>query len=202
MSPEPKARLEPIARESWDDEIRGALRAAWPAAAKRFLSDAPDAPRLPNVLGTLLHHPEIASKFVQFNRVLLETPVLGPRLRELMVLRVGWRTKAVYEWVQHARMSVDLGISTGEIVAITRDLEVDDWDPVEGLLLQATDELVDDHCISDATWAGLKQHLDDRAIVEAVFTVGAYTLLAMAFNSFGVQLDPGLEPPPGVPIPD
>jgi len=29
--------------------------------------------------------------------------------------------------------------------------------------------------------------------MDLVFTVGAYDLLAMAFNTFGLELDPGLE---------
>jgi 4-carboxymuconolactone decarboxylase len=35
--------------------------------------------------------------------------------------------------------------------------------------------------------------LDQRQLMDLVFTVGAYDLLAMAFNSFGLELDPGLE---------
>jgi len=197
-----KPRLAPIPKDQWDEEAREALRTAWPSAAEHFLSDAPDAPPTPNVLATLIHYPALMSKFVQFNRLLLETPALGGRLRELMVLRVGWRTRAIYEWVQHTRVAVAEGITIDEIKAITRDLRADDWTPLEADLLAATDQLVDDFRIEDETWARLTQHLDERQLVEAVFTVGAYTCLAMAFNSFELQLDPGLEPPPTIPLPE
>lgn len=201
MTTPSRARLAPLAKESWSEEARDALRTGFPAAAEQFLSDAPDAPRAPNVLATLLHHPALAGRFLQFNRVLLETPALGARWRELAVLRVAWRAQSTYEWVQHARLAVAVGISTDEIGAIAGDWRDADWSPVEAALLAATDELLDGQRIADATWERLAEHLDERQLVELVFTVGTYTCLAMAFNSFAMQLDPGLEPPDGVPVP-
>ena len=62
-------------------------------------------------------------------------------------------------------------------------------------MLRAVDELVDDAMIADATWAVLSQTLDEHQLMDLVFTVGAYELLAMAFRSFGVELDEDLRPP-------
>lgn len=202
MSDDATPRLAPLPRERWDDEVRAALRTGFPAAAERFLSSAPDAPRIPNVLATLMHHPALAAPFLVYNRVLLETPALEPRLRELMVLRVAWRARSPYEWVQHARIAVGLGITPEEIDALTRGAGEATWSPLEADLLAATDQLVDHSRIEDDTWARLAKQLDERQLVEAVFVVGTYTCLAMAFNSFGLQLDPGLEPPPGVSLPE
>ena len=61
------------------------------------------------------------------------------------------------------------------------------------MLLAATDQLMDSYRIDDATWARLAAHLDEQQLVEVVFVAGTYTCLAMAFNSFGVQLDPELD---------
>ena len=41
----------------------------------------------------------------------------------------------------------------------------------------------------DETWAALGEYLSDRQRMDFVFTVGAYAMLAMAFNTFGVQLE-------------
>ena len=40
----------------------------------------------------------------------------------------------------------------------------------------------------------LAETLDEHQLMDLVFTVGAYDLLAMAFRSFGVQLDEDLRP--------
>ena len=46
--------------------------------------------------------------------------------------------------------------------------------------------------MSDATWASLAGELDEQQLMDLVFTVGAYEILAMAFRSFGVELDEDL----------
>ena len=68
-----------------------------------------------------------------------------------------------------------------------------DGRPLEADLLAATDQLIDGYRIDDDTWGRLAEQLDERQLVELVFVVGTYTGLAMAFNSFGLQLDPELQ---------
>jgi len=195
------ARLAPIPKQRWGERERAALERGFPGASSTFLSGAPDAPPIPNVLGTLMHHPGLAGPFFAYNRVLLQEPALGHRLRELLVLRVAWRTRAAYEWVQHARLAASLGLTPEEITAAGRGDAGAAWTALEADLLAAADELLDAHCIADGTWTRLAARLDERQLVELVFTVGTYAGLAMAFNSFGLELDPGLELPAGVPLP-
>ena len=49
-----------------------------------------------------------------------------------------------------------------------------------------------DACLSDGTWTALAAELDTQQLMDVVFTVGAYDLLAMAFRTFGVELDDDL----------
>jgi len=42
------------------------------------------------------------------------------------------------------------------------------------------------------TWAALSAKYDDQQMLDVVFTVGQYTLVSMALNTFGVQLDDGI----------
>ncbi len=194
MSSEDSPRIAPLPRERWDDDVRAAMRAGMPEkVAQRFFSTGPDAMEIPNVIGTLMNHPSLAGPFLAFNSALLNSPVLDRRARELMVLRVGWRTGSLYEWAQHVRLAPRFAITPEEVEAITVGAEADVWTPVEKDLLLATDELLDNYRISDDTWKRLAAQLDERQLMEVVFTVGTYTCLAMAFNSFGLQLDPGLE---------
>ena len=66
-------------------------------------------------------------------------------------------------------------------------------------MLTAVDELVDRYRIADDTWNRLAAQLDERQLVELVFVVGTYTGLAMAFNSFGLELDADLPTTPAPP---
>jgi hypothetical protein len=76
-----------------------------------------------------------------------------------------------------------------------------EWSALEADLLTATDELLDDFRVSDATWTRLAESLDVRQLIEMLFVVGTYTTLAMVFSSLGVQLDPELDPASGPAIP-
>jgi AhpD family alkylhydroperoxidase len=186
-------RLAPLPRTQWDEGVRAALGTGLTeAVAGRFFSTGTDAIPMPNVLATLMHHPALAGPFLAYNQVLLQTPALDHRQRELLILRVAWRTRARYEWAQHVRLATGLGITADEIEAIAAGADAERWASLECDLLSAVDQLIDQYRIDDATWKRLAEHLDDRQLVELVFVVGTYTGLAMAFNSFGLQLDPEL----------
>ncbi len=148
---------------------------------------------MPNVLGTLLHHPALAGPFLAYNNVLLQNPTLEPRHRELMVLRVAWRTRSSLRMgaarparatARHHRRRDHARSPSGPPV---------EWTPLDTALLDATDQLVDGYRVDDDTWKRLAEQLDERQLVELVFVVGTYVGLAMAFNSFGLQVDPDLQ---------
>jgi 4-carboxymuconolactone decarboxylase len=196
-------RLAPLAGDQWGDEARAALGAAFTeAVAARFFSSGTDAIPMPNALATMMHHPALAGPFLAYNQVLLQAPTLDHRQRELLVLRVAWRTQAPYEWAQHVRLAARAGITPEEIAAIASETDDARWTPLEADLLAAADQLIDYYRIGDNTWARLAKELDDRQLVELVFVVGTYTGLAMAFNSFALQLDPELRDQAATALPE
>ncbi|HWA64874.1 MAG TPA: carboxymuconolactone decarboxylase family protein [Mycobacteriales bacterium] len=187
-------RLEPVPKDQWGEAEAAAVRAAMPAAAaERFLSAEPDAPRLANGISSMLHHPQLAAAFLNFNGQLLWEPVLDPRLRELAVLRVAWHTRAPYEWVQHVKLSQRYGVTEREVEAIVDGTDPG-WSSLEADVLEATELLLTTHRVDDATWQRLTEALDARAVIELLFVVGTYSCLAMVFNGLGVELDPDLDP--------
>ena len=187
-------RLAPIPPGEWAEDARAALAGAYSDdVAARLLSTEPGSMPMPNALATLMHHPALAGPFLTYNNVLLQTPALDSRARELVVLRVAWRTRSRYEWVQHLRLAPRVGISPEEIAAVADGAGAPAWTPHESDLLAATDQLIDGYRVEDETWRRLAEHLDERQLVELVFVVGTYTALAMAFKSFGLQLDAELQ---------
>ena len=60
-------------------------------------------------------------------------------------------------------------------------------DDFDGRILTAVDELVEKTQMSDETWAALGERWDKRQLMDFVFTVGGYHMLAMALNTFGVE---------------
>jgi 4-carboxymuconolactone decarboxylase len=121
---------------------------------------------------------------------------LPARDRELLILRSAWRCASSYEWGQHVRLAKQAGISAEEIDRIATGPGTPGWEPFDRTLLTAVDELHDDACLTDATWATLASRYDERQMIELPMLVGQYHMLAFALNSMGVQREPGV---PGLP---
>jgi AhpD family alkylhydroperoxidase len=196
-------RLPPLPREQWGDDVRAALSSAYSdEVAARFFSTGPDAIPTGNALATLMRHPALAGPFLTYNNVLLQTPTLDPRARELLILRVAWRTQCHYEWAQHVRLAGRVGITAEEIAAVARNTPAEVWSALEADLLTAADQLVGQYRVDDDTWARLAEQLDERQLVELLFVVGTYTGLAMVFNGLGLQVDAELHALASTSLPD
>ena len=174
--------------------MRDAVAALHPPKPRHpFPPPDPDRPKALNALGTLAQHPELTHAFNTFNGHILFASTLSPRQRELLVLRVAAVRQSDYEWAQHAVLAGDAGLSTDEVTRIAEGPAAPSWSAIDRAMLRAVDELVADAKVADDTWAELASELDERQLMDLVFTVGAYDLLAMAFRSFGVELDADLQ---------
>lgn len=174
--------------------MRAALAALRPAEPRHPLPARGEGrPKGLNALGLLANHPELARAFHTFNGHVLFATTLSPRQRELLVLRVAAVRGAAYEWAQHVVLAGDAGLDDEDVERIGRGPDSPGWSPLDAAMVRAVDELVAGATISGPTWAVLADHLDDRQLMDLVFTVGAYDVLAMAFRAFGVELDEDLK---------
>jgi len=186
-------RLPPLPPGEWPAEMRDALAALRPPAPTHpFPERRDDRPSGRNILGMLAHHPALTRAYHTFNGHVLFATTLSIRQRELLVLRVGARRDAEYEWLQHKVIGLDHGMTPEEVEATRVGPDADVWSPFEAALVRAVDELLDNACIGDDTYAVLAAELDARQLMDLVFTVGAYDLLAMAMRTFGLEVDPDL----------
>lgn len=140
-------------------------------------------------VATLLHHPQLATHWLDLSHGLLYEGLITPRQRELMVLRVGWHARSEYEWIQHCRLAPRWDISYDELVAVSEG-RYDGFDEIEQALLAATDEMLTGYRITEATWALLTPHFDNAQLEEIAFVIGSYTCLAMVFGAHGAQIEP------------
>jgi len=176
-----KPRIQPVRKEAWTDQQRA------------ILEPLEKTGRLYNVFTTMANHPALAADWMVFARHVLNQNSLPARDREIVIIRIGWLCQAEYEWAQHVRIGKAAGLTDAEIRAISAGPEAPDWSEHDRLLLQAADELHADAFISDPTWQGLTKTYTPQQMMDLVFTIGQYNLVSMALNSFGVQLDEGLE---------
>jgi AhpD family alkylhydroperoxidase len=173
--------------------MRDALAALRPPEPRHPLPErGGDRPKGLNVLGTLAHHPALTHAYHTYNGHVLFATTLSERQRELLVLRVAAVRQCEYEWRQHVVLGRSVGLDGDDIARIAEGPGADGWSPLEAAMLAAVDELLAAAEITDATWAELAAGLDRQQLMDLVFTVGAYDVLAMALKSFRVELDDDL----------
>lgn len=172
-------RLEPLTDEEMDAETQAVV---------------PEGSL--NIFRTLARHPKLLKRWLVFGNHVLAKTTLPERERELVILRVGWRCGAEYEFGQHTLIARRCGVTDDEIRALTQDLGEGEWSDADRTLLVAVDELHDDQCITEQTWGALRQRWSEQQLLDLVFTVGQYTTVSMALNTLGVQRDEGV---PGFP---
>ncbi|MEA3077436.1 MAG: hypothetical protein QOF60_2344 [Actinomycetota bacterium] len=166
-------RLAPLRPDELSDEQRTLLSAM---------------PQTLNIFSTLVRHPGLFRRWMPFGGKLLGGK-LPARDREIVILRTAWRCGSTYEWAQHVAIAGAAGLSPDEIRAVAKEgASAPGWSPAEAALLRAVDELVDDHRISDETWAALTASFDDeRQLIEIPMLSGHYAMLAGALNTLGVE---------------
>ena len=146
-----------------------------------------------NVYRTLAQHPKLLRCWFVFGHYILEESTLPSRDRELIILRTGWLCQAEYEWAHHKIKGKEVGLSEQEVLRIIKGYDADGWSEFEASLLKAVDELCENAFISNSTWKALATQYSEQQIMDLVFTVGEYTLVSMALNSFGVQLEESVD---------
>jgi AhpD family alkylhydroperoxidase len=186
------SRIEPLPPKEWPPEMRAALAAMRPESATHPTPPREGRPKALNALGMLAYHPGLTQSFNTFNGHILFTSTLAPRQRELLVLRVAHVRRCDYEWAQHTVLARDAGLDVGEIKRVAAGSDAEGWSEPDRALLRSVDELIDTARLSEATWASLRRTLEVPQLLDLVFTVGAYDTLAMAFRSFGIELDADL----------
>jgi len=122
----------------------------------------------------------------------LRRNTLPARDREMLILRIGWLCRAEYEWTHHTLIGRDAGLTDDDLAHIMKGPDATGISAHDKLLLLAATELHAKAFISDETWNALAKTYDTKQMMDLVFTVGDYSLVSMALNSFGVQLEPGV----------
>lgn len=183
-------RLDPVPFAEWDEETRAALLSHL-RRPERYLSGAADAPPMPVVLELFAHHVPLSETFLSFTDLMAgDQSRLEPRIRELAILRVAWRTGSGYEWNQHRRMGGDEGLTEPQLLAVPDGPTSNVWTERERAVVAAADEMIDRFVVSDGTWATLATFFEPASLFELLFVIGGYLCLAAVLNSIGLPGDP------------
>jgi 4-carboxymuconolactone decarboxylase len=189
LKPELKPRIGNLPREEWTDAAREVFAywgepGAWENGSKT------------NMSMVLANHPPLANAYHTFGRHLLLASTIEVRPRELIVLRTAWLQKCEYEWHYHVGYALKAGLTMKEIAAIRNGWQSPVWNgkAEDRAVLRAVDELVETSRMSDEAYDGLSDHFGKQQMMDLVFTIGNYVMLGWAVATFGIPVEPGVDP--------
>lgn len=150
-----------------------------------------------NIFRILLKHPHLAKMINAPIMNLIFRGKLDDRLRELIIMRLGWSTGSVYEWTQHWPIALDCGVPEAELLAVRNWRDHDTWSDLDRAILSATDEVVGNGAVSPGTWSVLADHLTtEEELLEVLATIGTWNMVSQLLRSLNVPLEDGKQPWP------
>jgi len=162
-------------------KIRQAAGSATPVSAST----------IPELVATLLRHPDLFQRVADLSIQLQGSGVLTPRDRQLAILYTTWLCQAPYAWGEHVKHSTRIGFTREVIERVTQGSAAPGWDELEGAILRAVEELYEDAMISDATWEILSKCLNEKQLFELPVLVGQFTTVAYFQNALRLRLSEG-----------
>lgn len=149
------------------------------------------------IFRTLLHRPAIAKAvsdllFANFSSE------LDARLRELVIMRLGWATGSVYEWTQHWPIALDrFGCTPEDLLAVRSWRSSSHLGPVERAVLEATDETLETGSLSESTFQACAEQLGGaEACLDLVSAIGTWRFVSQVLESLQIRLEDGVAPWP------
>ena len=152
-----------------------------------------------NIFRALLRRPAIAKAVCD---LLLANfgSTLDHRLRELVIMRLGWATGSDYEWTQHWSIAQErFGCSEKDLLELRRWQDSAHFGASERAVLAATDETIETGALSAETFARCEALLGD-SVLDLVSAIGSWRLVSQVLRSLDVPLEDGIAswPPDGL----
>lgn len=144
-----------------------------------------------NFFKVLIQNPALLKNYEPLAMQLGREPTIPLRDKEVLILRTSTLCGESYELAHHLFIARQAGMTDAEIEEAK--CGGSGLAPFEQALARAAEELVRNHRITDATWAVLAGRYTNSQLIELVFMVANYTLLAMVNNSLGIYPEDQVE---------
>jgi alkylhydroperoxidase family enzyme len=145
--------------------------------------------RLINIYKLLLHSPALAESWFAYNNAVRWKTELDGRLRELVIIRIGFISGVDYIVRQHVpALAIAEGLTLDECEALK------DWRPsnrfseCDRAALAYTDAMTREIRVPDLVYGPLKGFFSQRQIVELTVLIGTYNMHARVLQA--LEIDP------------
>jgi len=149
---------------------------------------------LSNIFKVVGNCPKIGRNFIELGNSLLNPEFIDPKLRELVILRVGNLLQSDYEFTHHARIGIKAGLTRDQLKNLSDWRSSDKFSEIERAVLQYTDEVTLNVRVSDSTFADLRRFFDDPGIVKLTAIIGYYGMVCRILEALQIEMEPWVKP--------
>jgi alkylhydroperoxidase family enzyme len=143
-----------------------------------------------NIFRMMAHAQANMIPAMRFANSILHKQKLRHVNRELLILQVARLEGGEYEWRQHVPIALGVGVTQPQIDALDHgDHASAVFNDAERALLAFSREVVVNVRVPDAMFAAVRQHFSDQEIVESIFTIGCYMMMARLTEATETDLD-------------
>jgi 4-carboxymuconolactone decarboxylase len=144
-----------------------------------------------NVYKLLLHSPSLAASWLDMISTARFKTALDGRLRELVIIRVGYLNRTAYVVKQHVpELSVPEGVSKEESDALADWRASAFFSTRERGALAYADAMTRDIAVPDSVFDALRSHFSERQIVELSVLIGIYNMHTRVFTALAIDPEP------------
>ena len=147
-----------------------------------------------NATRIFLYSPTSAGAMFNFLIAMMQKNTLPARTRELIILRLAWQGKSVYEFSHHAEISRELQIPEEDIMGVRDPAKCKSYSEIDCAVLAMTDDLAQGMHVAPKTWAVLEKSFSKAELNELLFTAGLWRMQACWLNTMQPPLEEGVVP--------
>ncbi|MEY9212138.1 carboxymuconolactone decarboxylase family protein [Thermobifida halotolerans] len=142
-----------------------------------------------------LNSPELCDRVEALGAFVRFESSLPLRLRELSLLMAARHWDAQYSWNAHVDKAIEAGIPAEAVRAIAERGEPEFEREDDDAFYRFCREILEEHFVREETFRRAEKHFGAQGLVDAVGSLGNFSMLAMCLNTFQVDLQPDRTPP-------
>jgi len=163
---------------------------------RRVVRNILDGPR--NSLGgpfnVMLRSPEVADRVQALGALARFNETLPASLRELAIIMTARHWTSHFEWYAHKRAALAAGLDAAIVDAVASGSRPERMSAAERALYDFCRQLLETGRVDTPAFDAAVEAFGERGVVDAITTVGYYSLVSMFLNVDEYPLPDGVEP--------
>lgn len=138
--------------------------------------------------GVRLHSPRLAELHRGEAHYLRHETGLDPKIREVAILVAAREHDSQFEWQQHERVGLRVGVPPETIDVIKQGKPVGGLDETEALVIEVGRQLFREHKLSSDLFAKARETFGEQKLIDLLANMGSYAATAILLAAVDMQV--------------